>query len=287
MKIILDAISKIGCLILSIILFFLICIYLVLDLSPKIITKENVIALVSEISIKDLINIDQNETLNEVYLFAEENNIDKYVVDKVIDSKEFKDIIVNYYGEMFDFVFYGGKITNVNHKEIMDIIDIDEILNNSILEEEQKDLIIDRIEELSIKLTKLFKNSEQIINELGNNNIESIRTVFGNNVKMIFIMFIIIVVLLMALLRWSIYRFAIWSGVTTTLIGTILVILGAYISDVVLNSSQVLLTDSIKLIIKNNILKEVSNIGTTILIIGIVQIFYYFVMRNIFKTKKY
>lgn len=287
MRIILDIISKIGCLILSIILFFLICIYIVLDLTPKIITKDNVKAFVSEVAIEDLIESDENKTLNKVYLFAEENNIDKSIVDKIIKSEEFKNIVVNYYGNMIDFVLYDTEITAINYKEIMDTIDIDEILNDDALDEEQKKLISNKIEEICIKLTKLFSIQEHIINTIGNDNVETIRIIFGSNVKFAFIIIIIIVVLLMALIRWSIYRFAIWSGITTTLAGTILVILGAYSSDVVLNSNQLLLSDSIKFTVKNNILKNVSNIGTTILIIGIVQIAYYFLMRKSFERNKY
>lgn len=284
MKKVLDILSKLGCLFLSIVLFFVLCIYLCLDLIPKIITKDNVKIIVNEVNIEGLINSADESLLDNLYQIAEENNMDKDIINEVISSDEFKEIFVNYYGEIVDAILYDGKTTQITSDSIMNAIDksLDSAANNLgyTLTIDQKQIIMQQLEENINQIVDQIPTSEQLINEMGTENVKAIRDLFGNTTKIVLIAIMIIIVLIMALIRWSIYRFAIWSGVTTTLVGLIFIVLGSFFSDVFINANTETLSVVIQNLIENNILKIVTNLGTTTLVIGIAQIAYYFIIRK-------
>jgi len=291
MKKILNILSKLGCLFLSIVLFFFICIYLGLYLVPKMVTKENVKVLINEVPTEELIDNKEASLLDDLYKIAEENDIDKDLISEVINYKEFKEVITNYYSEMVEAVLYNETPPRLNAYSIINATEktlesLGENLGYTITEED-KQIVMDYLNSNAERIIELVPTYDQVIESMGQEGIDALRTLFGNGVKTILIFIIVIILLTMALISWSVYKFAIWSGVATVVAGLIFIFTGAFFYDVVLNSNETVLSISIRNLIENNILKQFSNIGTTTAIIGAVQIAYYFIIRKNSTNIKY
>ena len=291
MKKILNLVSQIGCLFLSLVLFCVICIFLILDLAPKIVTKENTKIIINEISTKELINNKEDSLLNGLYLMAKENNIDENVINAIFNSSEFKEMINNYYGEMVEAVLYDSEKPKLDSLKVTLAISktLDKNTNElgfSISEEDKK-IIIDYIKSNSEKIIELVPNYDEVVDNLGEESIDTLRTLFGGSIKIFVLIIIIIIVLFMALIRWSAYKFAIWSGISTAISGVLLRVLSSFFYDVAINTYNLNISIELQNLIKNNILTIISNLGNTTLIIGAVQIGYYFVMKKNFANPKY
>lgn len=280
----LDIVSKIVCVFISIILFFVICMYLSLSLVPKIINKENVTNIVKEVDAKDILENNETSVIDDLYEIADNSNIDRKVVNGIVNSKEFKELVGNYYGEIVDSLLYNGQMNDISSNQI--ISTVEDILDRSSsdlgysITEEQRKIIMIQVEEKAPQIASFFPTYNQITEELNTQDIKAIQTVLGNDSKMILIVVIVVLFGIIALLRWSAYRFAIWTGTTTIVAGGFFVVIGLLGNSAILNLTTDQLSTTINSFLQTNVFNVIMNTGLMAVIIGIVQIIYYVIMKK-------
>lgn len=282
---VLDVISKIISVVLSVILFALITIYLSLNVTSKIVTKENVATVVKETDIETVLKENNSNMMDELYEIADDNNVDRGVVDGVVNSKEFKELVGNYYGEMIEELLYEGKSAEITSEEIVNAVN--DVLDRSAnelgynLSFEQRNNIINQVEEKADKVVKTLPSYEKVTKNLDTKDIEAIRIIFSNDHKTVLIVMMLIIVGIIALIRWSIYRFAMFSGTATVIAGGVFTIIGLLSNFVLSNISPSQISLALNNFIQNNIAGVILHTGIITIVIGIVQIVYYVIMRRV------
>ncbi len=285
----LDIISKIIALCLCFVLFVMICMYIGLLIGPKLITKENVSTMINEVDIKEVLTTNKSDSLDKLYTIADNNNVDRQIVDGIINSHEFKTLISEYYGDVAEYLSSGVEGTTITADKIVQTVDdvLDRTSNELgiTLTEEQRDNILTEVEENSTEIAKVFPTYDEMKQEIGEDDINIIRVLLGDTSKTVLLVMIIIVVLIIAVIRWSVYRFAIWTGVTTALAGGIFIAIGG-LGNMAMNViTQEESATAIINLLKDSIFGIFVNYGLVTLVIGVIQMIYYFVMRNKLKEK--
>lgn len=285
----LDIISKIIALCLCFVLFVMICMYIGLLIGPKLITKENVSTMINEVDIKEVLTTNKSDSLDKLYTIADNNNVDRQIVDGIINSNEFKILISEYYGDVAEYLSSGVEVTTITADKIVQTVD--DVLDRTsselgiTLTEEQRDNILTEVEENSTEIAKVFPTYDEMKQEIGEDDINIIRVLLGDTSKTVLLVMIIIVVLIIAVIRWSVYRFAIWTGVTTALAGGIFIAIGG-LGNMAMNViMQEESATAIINLLKDSIFGIFVNYGLVTLVIGVIQMIYYFVMRNKLKEK--
>lgn len=285
---ILNAIGIIVSLFLCLILFVVLVFYLCFYLTPKIVTKDNVSILVSELDIKEILGKEDYSVFDSLYEVAELNNIDKTVVDDIINSKEIKTLLGNHFGSLVDAFLYEKEPQNITANELLNSIgDILDRKSNELgynLTIEQKNIILGVVEVNIDELVKIIPTYEDLTQDLVEEDKKNIQFIFGGGVSSILLFILVILVIAIILCRFSIYRFAIWTGVTTSLVGIIFTIIGEALKSMMPQMLNEIYSVNIITMIQNDIVNIITKTGFTVLIIGAVQIIYYFIIR---KTKEY
>lgn len=274
---VLDLISKIACFVLCIILFFVLCGYLTLNAFNKAVNKRNITDVVSNLDMEVILD---EGTINSLYEDADKNNIDRSVVDELIESKEFKELTGKIFGNALDYVLYGNEIEKFTVDEVVDIMEkqLDIIVSEKgiNLSNDERNNILKEFEEAANEIVNTLSFEEDLNQALSNEEINTIRFVFGKQLQMILLVVIFIIVGIIALFRWSIYRFAIWTGVVTVINGIIFAALGAILRFPLTTH----LSDNILKILDKNVFNTIKDIGLIVLGIGVVQIIYYIIMKK-------
>lgn len=286
----LDVISKIVSLFLCFVLFIMICMYIGLLIGPKLISKDNVSTIVNDMDMKEILNTNDSDSLDRLYTIADNNNIDRQIVDGIINSNEFKALISEYYGDVAHYLSSGQEGTIITADKIVQTVD--EVLDRTAQElgitltEEQHDNILVEVEENSSEISNMFPTYDEMKNEINEEDMNVIRILLGDSSKIVLFVMIIIVIAIIAIVRWSIYRFAIWTGVTTVLAGGVFASLGG-LGNVAMKLilEEEYSTATIQLV-KENIFGTFVNYGLVVLLIGTIQIIYYFMLRNKFNKNE-
>lgn len=275
-------ISGVACFFFSIVLFVVIVIYLGLLSASKIVTRENVSMFIQTHEMVNFFGTSESSFMTTLYEIAEESYIEPRLMDNVVNSKEFKQLIGDYCGQIVDKLLYDGKVNNITSSQIVNIIEdtIDQNMSDLgyNLTVEEKNLMLSKVREKAQEIVELIPTYEQIADELGVKSVKTLRSFFSQKTRFTLIAVIAFITGIIALLRRSIYRFAIWTGITTIMAGGIIAF-GGYIIKVYLLSlpSQFLL---------DNVSTVITNTGITTVIIGIIQIVYYIIMRKSLSQQK-
>lgn len=281
---VIDIVSKIGCFFLSIILFFVICIFLSLEAVPKIVNKENVYNIVSDIDVESILNEHGSTAMNDLYKIADDNNVDRSVINGIANSNEFKELVGNYYGEMVEAILYDGVVKDITSEQIISTVEdvLDRTANDLgyTITEEQRNNIMSQVEEKAPQIASSLPTYDRVTKDLNNEDIKAIQTVLSNESRIVLIVTIIILATLIALFRWSIYRFAIWTGTTTIIAGGVFLVFGSAANIVFKDLGIEMLTNSINTFIQNGIFSTIINLGLVTVLIGVIQIIYYIVMNK-------
>ena len=287
---VLDIISKIGCCFLSILLFLILCIYLGIDMTTKTINKTNVSNIIKELDAEILLSNNAMSTIDDLYQVADENNVDRSVVDGVINSIEFKQQLGEYYGEIVDGILYNKPVKELTATKVITTIEsVLERTANSLgytITSDQRESIMSAVEEKVPKVIEKIPSYNQATKDLKVQDIKAIQTLFSNDSKTVLIVIMLIIVGLMALIRWSSYRFAIWSGTPTILAGGLFAIIGALTGTVLASYAQESLSMSMSKILQNNIFNTITHLGLIVVLVGAVQIVYYVLMNRSYKQER-
>jgi len=277
---VLDIISKLCCLILSLILFFVILFFMLLNVSTKVINKENIIQIFSNLDI-EVINKNDFDNIYEEYELKE---TDKQIVYGVINSKEFKELLGKYFGNVTELILYDKQNDKITRKEVMSIISnkMDYVANeNGInLTYDEKQTIINLLEGKINEIVETLSNEEEILNEMTEKEISSIRFFFGKGFQTILLIVIVILVVLIMIFRWSFYRFAIWTGITTIISGVFFGGCASVLSSILKNEIGSQIPFQIIEMLDRNVFSIMTKTGLTVMVIGLVQVVYFYILKK-------
>lgn len=277
MKKVWNIISKVLSFILSITLFLGIVLYLVLTISTKVLTKENVKELVEYSNINEMLGDNLSDSL---YSIADDNNIDRGIIDGVVNSKEFKELLGEYSGSVVENILYGNEIKKITSTEIVNIVEknLDTAANEMgyTLSKEQKEGILNEVDKVAKEAIANIDIEGNMTNE-ALNNIKVIRTIFSDTIKIVILVILIVIIVIIALINWSTYKFAIWIGIPTAISGAIFTALGYALGNMItITNYPQAFTD----FIAKDISVIFSKSGVITLVIGIIEVVYYKAMKK-------
>lgn len=279
MKMLLKVLAKILSTLLSIVLLLGICTYLVLTISVKVVTKDNVKELVKYSNINEVLD---SGFSNAFYSIANDNNIDSGIIDGIVNSVEFKELIGEYTGSLVENVFYNTEVKKVTSSEIVEIArqNLDRAANEMgyTLSKEQKESILSEVD----KVSKEFIENASLEDNLSSetlNNIKIVRTIFSDKIRILVLVTILVITALIIVLNWSIYKFAIWIGIPTIISGGLVTAFGYAIGNMITITNY---PEGLTNFISNNISPIFMKYGIIVLVIGIIEVIYYKVMKMYF-----
>ncbi len=282
MKMLLKVLAKILSTLLSIVLLLGICTYLVLTISVKVVTKDNVKELVKYSNINEVLD---SGFSNAFYSIANDNNIDSGIIDGIVNSVEFKELIGEYTGSLVENVFYNTEVKKVTSSEIVEIArqNLDRAANEMgyTLSKEQKESILSEVD----KVSKEFIENASLEDNLSSetlNNIKIVRTIFSDKIRILVLVTILVITALIIVLNWSIYKFAIWIGIPTIISGGLVTAFGYAIGNMITITNY---PEGLTNFISNNISPIFMKYGIIVLVIGIIEAIYYKVMKIYFNKE--
>lgn len=282
MKMLLKVLAKILSTLLSIVLLLGICTYLVLTISVKVVTKDNVKELVKYSNINEVLD---SGFSNAFYSIANDNNIDSGIIDGIVNSVEFKELIGEYTGSLVENVFYNTEVKKVTSSEIVEIArkNLDRATNEMgyTLSKEQKESILSEVD----KVSKEFIENASLEDNLSSetlNNIKIVRTIFSDKIRILVLVTILVITALIVVLNWSIYKFAIWIGIPTIISGGLVTAFGYAIGNMITITNY---PEGLTNFISNNISPIFMKYGIIVLVIGIIEAIYYKVIKIYFNKE--
>ena len=278
---VLDTISKVGCFVLCIILFVVMFFYLFLNAFTSTVTSDNVSSLVSSLDIKNVLG---EEYINSLYEESDKNGVDRSIVDGLVNSIEFRELVGKIFGNVIDFMLYDKENDFVTVDEIMSVMEkqIDRITMQMgvVLSNEERNDLLQELEMDANDFVNSMSIEEELNNEMSTEEIESVRFLFSGNLQTILLIVIAIIVLLLVLFRWSIYRFAIWTGITTVIVSGAFAVLGMSIKGIINAEFANQLNQNVVELLNKNLFGVINNLSLFVFVIGVVQIIYYFIIRK-------
>lgn len=275
---ILDLFLRIVSFILCGILFFILIIYLGLNTFTRVVNTENVIKIVVSLDIKDVMGEDFIYSLYEDF---DENKVDRNIIEGIINDKDFKTLIGKILGNTIEVVLYDKDEPVITVNEIIYVVDkhIDKISGVNLTSDERSKIL----EDVKVEAQEMINSlsiEESLREELTEEDILLIRFIFGKTLQTFLLILSLLIIGIIALCRWSIYRFAIWTGVTTTVVGGSFIILCYGLSNLLLIQNYIDIAPSILEVLNKYVLSTILNTGMMTLVIGIIQIIYYYVMKK-------
>ena len=278
---VLDLVSKFCCFILSGILFFVIFFYLLLNTSTKVVNKENITQVFSNLDIEMVIDKDD---FNNVYEEYELKETDKKIVYGVVNSKEFKELVGKYFGNVAELVLYNKQNDKITKEDVMNVVNdkIDYIANEYgiNLSSEEKRILINSLNQEIDEIVEALSNEEEILNELKQEEINSIRFFFGKGLQTILLIVIAVIVGLIMIFRWSFYRFAIWTGIATIISGIFFAGCSSVLSSIFQNEMGTEIPLTIIQLLDKNLFGLMTKTGLIVIVIGLVQVVFYYILKK-------
>ena len=279
----LDVTSKLFCLVLCVILFMVLFFYVSINIFNKIVTKDNIRVIVSSYDINDILSDELDDILEPLYETADVNEIDRTVIDGLINDIEFKELIGNHYGNFAESLFYNKDIKNITSDDIVNvftsIISKKEVELGYNLTNEEKNIILKLVEENAAKIVDIIPSYGELTIKLTTKDIKSIQFLFSKNIQNILVVVMVIITIVIALFRWSIYKFAIWTGVTTASMGAIFIAISSSFRSMLETSLPTYFVPSMFDMLNTSVFGLITNVGSTLTAVGVVQIVYYFIIK--------
>jgi len=224
------------------------------------------------------------EDFNNIYEEYELNESDKQIVYGVVNSKEFKELMGKYFGNVADLILYNKQNDKITKEEVMGVINgkIDYIANEYriTLSDEEKQTLIKSLDQEIDEIVEVMSNEEEILKEMTEKEISSIRFFFGKGLQTILLIVIVIIVALIMILRWSFYRFAIWTGITTIISGVFFTGCASVLSSIFQNEMGVQNSLQIIDVLDKNVFSIIAKTGLIVIVIGLVQVIYYYILKK-------
>jgi hypothetical protein len=197
-------------------------------------------------------------------------------------------LLGNHFGSLTEGILYNNKVKNITTDEVL--ITLESLFDQKMnelgynLTQEQKETILESSKETINELIKKIPTYEDFTKDMDDQDKERNSFMFGGGLVTVLLFILILIAILIILCRFSIYRFAIWTGVTTTLVGSLFTVIGTALNSMLTQTLSDIFSTEVIQIIQNNMVKIITKTGFAVLIVGVVQMGYYFIVR---KTKEY
>ena len=278
---ILNIISKIVCVVLSGLLLCIMCICITLNIFSKICNTQNISEIVSSLDSKTIMG---EEEINKMYETATLAGINTDTIEKIIESKHLKKLVGKAVGNSLEWLLYGKNAEIIAPSDVVSTVEnyLNEIARDFdiVITADERNTILHEVELAAEEMVSETSIEELAKEELTEEELNTIRFIFGGALENILWIVIFILIAIIALCRWSIYRFAIWTGVTTILTGLFFVLLSLGFTNIIAMQDSIQITPDLLNAINNNVLNIITKEGIIMLIIGIVQIGYYAIMKK-------
>lgn len=285
MKIVLKILSLVMC----VILFLTLNLYLITYNVSKIVTKDNAMELVKDIDVVKTLEEQENDSLNALYQYADNNNLDRSIITDVIGSDEVKEIAIDYFMNLVDTILYGKESIPFDSNKIVVMFStkFDEATKEyaGIVDlSKPKQMFMNEVQKVITSMEEAFPSYETIIETnvegLTSNNITSIQTLLKSSTRTTLMVATIVIVIIIGLLNWSIYRFAIWTGITMIVSSIPYLLFGMMFKNLSSIIRETDLSINIIKLIETNVGDIIFTSGVVTLVIGIVQIVYYKIVKR-------
>lgn len=263
MKKVLSVIGGIICVVICLGLCAIQIVYMTLNSSKSLITKESINEIVKDINFKEVISENPQEA-SDIYGAFDSLGFSVEETNKILESKSFKEFLNNY--------IYGNINNIINNEDIeFKFNDIKKLVNDIEKEEnisfQNKEEFLKLVGEKFPDIQKNINFSNEINKNIDGKTLEIIKFVTSGILNIAFIILFVFIYLLMCLFRWSVYKPLIWYGITTILSSFLMlqVFLG-------LSATTSLINDEIEKVkpIISTIIKVIKNKGMIISGIGLV-----------------
>ena len=233
------------------------------------ITKQNVISIIDQINIKkEIKKLDSYKKINQ--------EINEEILDQIILSQELENYIKENEKSIYTNIMYKENMNYINSTELKEQLNnkIELLIEQNEITEEQKDKLLNLIEELTETIDEQIEN-------INNNNeaLTIIRVIFSKKTTK----YISIAVLVIALLIFTVNKSAsgyLWTGLPTIITGVLFLIL-------VLAIEGKLPETSIDLEIKNFIIKYLPSLIKTIKTSSIIMLLVGFIECALYTILNY
>lgn len=228
-----------------------------------------------------------SDTIDEIYLAAEENNIPKEFIDSALNSTEVKNFFGTIIGDTIEQVVNGKAYDPITKQELDQLIEdnVDTFAQNSdqSLTKEQKEKFVSLAKSYSQKIIDSIPTSEQIINHLDVRVIENIQTISNNHLKNVCLLFTIAFAIVLIPLKWRHQKWLLFQAVPILCSSIVIIAIGCLlpgVSDIFLSAEY-----SLVILFSNIIFSSISLsmiiIAGIMIGIGIIEIITYHILKKI------
>lgn len=227
------------------------------------------------LSTKNILHIELEESSikdNIVEIF-EEFEISTKDAEDIVESKAFQEFLDDYINKVVDYYLKNESFPEFDENKLQNILELTMSKNNT-LTEEQKNMVKDSLIKEKNEIEETLPTREQI---LGDNFIKETVELFSNTSVLYFIGAILILMFLIFILTYSLYKPFKYVGISLV-VSSIITIIGY------LFKNNINIDKSIIFII-NNLFNQILISSLTILIVGVLFIIIYIVINKV-KTKE-
>lgn len=198
---------------------------------------------------------------------------------------EVKELMNNLTDQTIEYIFYNkGEIPKITDEEINRIVDspyYEEVLGFNLTSQEKEELR-QELKETYKRANEELENSVQSIQEELYQD-QYVKLIFSAGVKNTVIISLIVLGLLIALCRWSLYRPLAWYGTAAVIAGLINVATGTLLNSLIATFDEL---DMMNQEFLSDLLDGLTKYGIICALCGAVLIIMYFIIRNITENRK-
>ena len=227
-----------------------------------------------------------SDTIDEIYLAAEENNIPKEFVDSALNSTEVKNFFGTIIGETIDQVVNGKAYDPITKQELDQLIEenVDRFAQNSgqSLTVDQKKKFVSLAKSYSQKIIDSIPTSEQIINHLDAKLIENVQTISSDHLRNVCLLFTIAFAIVLVPLKWKHQKWLLFQAIPVLCASIVIIAIGCLLpgmSDIFLSAEYSLMIQFSNIIFSSISLSMLIIAGVMIGI-GIMEIIVYYIFKN-------
>lgn len=268
-------------------------VHIVID-TKGYLSEENITKIIEKIDLNDLL-VDEKgnktEIAADIYEMIEDAEIEEEALDKILESKSLRELVEKYIGSSVEAVLYDKEVIKPTVDEIVFVVEdnfdiIEEIAKEQgeVLTESDKQELLKEIRKTAPELIESLPDITVDLEQDSEEIITVIRTIYDTKYLIMAIGTIILLVLIIALIRFSISGALMWLAVPT-IISSMLFVVISFLSGLANKLLlQLELDKQISDFITNNILSSLFNkfliSGLIGLLIGGLLIFGYKVLRK-------
>lgn len=283
----LKIIGKITATIFSILLFVIITSTSILFVANRFVNKDNISMVVQEIKLKDITvgkdknnkNISLEDKINEKYGY---DYIDPVITQNILKIPEVNELIGDIAGKYFEYMINARTLPQITDEDIEKIVEsdnLDSIFNKKITKKDRND-IKNILHELQFEINDALEH-ENI--EKNFPNIEVFQYLLSDLSILICIMVIIVLITLIIVSNWSIYKSLLWIGIPTIFSALILLFTSVFSTAIV--KMAYIENNAISQLLKT-VLSKFIFVGLILLLIGIILTVIYSIINNKINKKE-